>query len=173
MKNVPMRFAGYTFRHNPSKLRIEDTAQIMRILSPDKAPDSRRLNRGLRTVSGEGEMYGADCLGQYSGLLALYEQGERGLLSLPHIPPMTAYLKELHLAAEPQEDVLRFSFTFIETLGAQQEPDAEPFYTVTAQGESLWDIAYMNGRTIDELVRLNPQIRYIAELNAGEKVRLC
>ena len=173
MKLVPMRYAGYSFRHNPSKLKIEDEANIVSLISPWSPPDSRHLGRRLRIIRGEGELYGADCIEQYRQLSRLYEREEKGILSLPKMAPMTAYLRELQLIAEPQEDVLRFTFSFVETQGEQRAVDPEPCYLVESDGESLWDIAYANGVEIDTLVRLNPQICRIADLAAGEKVRLC
>lgn len=173
MKNAPMRFAGYTMRHNPAKLKIEDAARVVGILPPGADPDSLHLGRGLRAVRGEGELYGADCIAQYRELCSLYERGGKGLLSLPQMPPMTAYLKELRLTAEPQEDVLGFAFTFIEAQEDRSAVSGDAFYTVTQQGESLWDIAYAHDCGIDTLVRLNPQIEWIDELHPGEKVRLC
>lgn len=173
MKNVPMRFDGFCFTHNPAKLKIEDTDNIVAILSPFDVPDSLRLGRRLRVIRGEGELYSADCIEQYNTLYTLYAQGHRGLLSLPHMAPMTAYLKELGLIAEPREDVLTFSFSFIEAKGDSTPVSACDHYTVTEQGESLWDIAYRFHKGIDTLVELNPQIRYIDALNAGERVKLC
>ena len=173
MKNVPMRFGGYTFGHNPAKLRIEDAANIVSLVTPCMPADSLHLGFGLRVIRGEGELCGADCIRQFCGLYALYERGEKGLLLLPHMPPMTAYLRELRLIAEPTEDVVGISFTFIEARGEQSAPTPERVCTVAADGGNLWDIAYRYDKSIDSLVRLNPQIRDIAELNAGEKVRLC
>ena len=173
MKNVPMRFAGYTFRHNPSKLTIEDAANMMQLISPLTAPDSRYLGKELRIIRGEGELYGADCLLQYRALAALYERGEKGLLSLPGLAPMPAYFRELKLLAENREDVISFRFTFIEAQGELCPLTSENVYTVTQDGESLWEIAYRHDADIDTLVRLNPQIGFIAHLTAGEKVRLC
>ena len=173
MKNVPMRFDGYTFGHNPEKLKIEDADHIEAILSPFSEPDSLRIGRRLRVVSGEGELFGADCIDQYNALRELYLQGRRGLLSLPHMAPMTAYLKELHLTAEPREDLLGIRFVFIEARGDSSPADGHNVYTVTEQGESLWDIAYRFHCDIDTLVGLNPQIRYIDALNAGERAKLC
>lgn len=173
MKNVSMRFGGYTFRHNPAKLRIDDEANIVRLISPCTPPDSIALGRKLRVITGEGELYGADCTEQYCGLHSLYEKGSKGLLSLPNMPPVYAYLRELRLIAEPSDDVLSFSFGFIEARGGAEAVTPEDCYTVRDDGESLWDIAYACGSSVDELVRLNPQIRYIGCLSAGEKVRIC
>lgn len=173
MKNVPMRFGGFTFGHNPSKLKIDDDQNIAAVLPPFGEPDSVRLGRRPRVIRGEGELYGTDCIAQYNALCALYAQGRRALLCLPHMAPMTAYLRELILTAEPREDILGFAFTFIEARGEAETVSAEPYCTVSEQGASLWDIAYAADSDIDTLVRLNPQIRDIDALNAGERVRLC
>ena len=173
MKNVSMRFDGYTFSHNPAKLSIDSEASIARLISPCTPPDSLRLSGGLRVVRGEGELYGSGCIGQYNGLRSLYERGERGLLSLPHMPPIYAYLRELRLNAEPIGDVLGFSFTFIEARGEKSSVTSDAVYTASDDGENLWDIAYAHDMTIDELVRLNPHIGDIGCLSRGEKVRLC
>lgn len=173
MKNVPMRFDGFTFGHNPSKLRIEDADSVSAILPPVAPPDSRLMGRKPRVIRGEGELYGADCIEQYAGLYALYMQARKGILSLPHMTPMTAYLKELSLTASPKENILGIAFTFIEARGESAPVSVEPYYTVRENGESLWDIAYAFGSDMDTLVRLNPKIRFIDELNEGEKVRLC
>lgn len=173
MKNAKMRFCGYTFEHNPSKLKIADSARLRAILPPGSLPDSVVPGRGLRIVKGEGELAGADCLVRYERLRALYERGEKGILALPGVKAMTAYLSELSVTAEPLEDVIGYRFTFTEARGEGSAVSGADVYTVSEDGESLWDIAYANGIGIDELVRLNPQIPFIGSLDENEKVRLC
>ena len=173
MKNAPMRFGGFSFHHNPSKLKIEDVNNILRVESPCAEPDSIMLGSRLRRISGEGELYGADCIEQYRALCGIVKEGRKGLLSLPHMPPVYAYLTELRLIAEPDENVLGFAFSFIEAKGEAVSVTPESVYTVSVDGESLWDIAYAHGLGIDELVALNPQIRFIDSLDAGEEVRVC
>ena len=172
MKNAPMRFNGLGLSHNPSKLRISDSANIMELISPGALPDSRYLGRGLRVISGEGELYGGDCLEQYGRLNDMYMRGESGVLSFPHLPVMYAYLKELSMTAEPIEDVLGYSFVFVETRGPASADTSAEYITLEEEG-SLWDIAYEHGADIDTLAALNPHIPFIAHIGAGEKVRLC
>ena len=171
MKNAPMRFGGLSLSHNPSKLIISDEANIMELGYSGAQPDSRLTGRGLCTVSGEGELYGSDCMEQYEALRQLYLQGKSSVLSIPHRPPMRAYLSKLRMTAEPVDDVLGYSFVFVETKGSPVKAQSE--YTVTEENESLWDIAYEFGADIDTLVALNPQIPLIGHLSRGEKVRLC
>jgi hypothetical protein len=173
MKNAKMRFCGYAFEHNPAKLMIADAARIRALLPPGSLPDSISLGRGLRIVKGEGELAGADCLARYERLRALYERGEKGILALPGLKAMTACLSALSLTAEPTEDVIGYRFTFTEARGDGAAVSGADTYTVRADGESLWDIAYAYGIGIDELVRLNPQIALIGSLSENERVRLC
>ena len=173
MRNAPMRFCGFSFHHNPAKLRIDERAGVLRIESQCAEPDSLLLGRRLKIISGEGELYGAECVKQYRSLCRLFTEGKRGLLTLPHMPSVYAYLQELRLIAEPEDDVIAFTFSFIEAKGDGSAVSAESKYTVVNDGESLWDVAYSHGAGIDELVALNPRICDIDDLSAGEEVRIC
>lgn len=173
MKNVPMRFCGRSFHHNPAKLKIECAGNIRELSSPCCEPQSAYLGERLRRISGEGELYGADCIAQYRALQALFEGGEAGLLLLPHMPAIRAYLKELEAIELPVEDVLTYRFVFLESEPFEKEKTLREYYETIVEGESLWDISEICGTSIDTLVRLNPQIRYIDSLDRGERVRLC
>lgn len=173
MKNAPMRFDGMSLRHNPAALRIENRENIRELGSPCCEPDSVGLGIAMRRISGEGELYGADCIAQYRALEALHRSGRRAKLVLPHMPPLYAYLKELSLTAEPKEDVLSYRFTFIEAQSPRRARQGARYYLTLSQGESLWDIAYVTGTPVETLASLNPQIPYIDDLREGERVRLC
>lgn len=173
MKNVPMRFCGYTFHHNPATLKIESAGNIRELTSPCCEPQSAHLGNRLRRIIGEGELYGADCIAQFERLQKLHDDEREGLLSLPKMPAVHAYLKELKMTAQPKEDVLGYRFVFIEAQPAEKDNGIPDYYDTLVIGESLWDISYRYRVTIDTLVRLNPQIRYIDALKEGERVRLC
>ena len=172
MRNAPMRFGGMSLSHNPSKLTVTDAAGVMRLSSPGSSPDSRYIARRPRIIKGEGELYGGDCLSQYEALHEMYMLGQRGVLALPGMAPMYAYLSELGMTAEPTDDVLGYTFTFTETGG--EATAVSPETSVTAgSGDSLWDVAYRYGIDIETLVALNPHIPHIGRLTAGAEVRLC
>ena len=173
MKNAAMRFCGYTFPHNPAALKIENTGNIRELNSPCCEPGSMHLGSRLRRISGEGELYGADCIAQFEELQRLFERGEEGLLSLPKQPAIYAYLKELQMTAQPKENVLGYRFVFLEARPPEKDNAVIESYETCTAGESLWGVSYRFGVPIDELVRLNPQIKYIDSLDSGEKVRLC
>ncbi len=173
MKNVPMRFCGYSLHHNPAVLKIENTGNIRELSSPCCEPDSMHLGNRLRRISGEGELYGEDCIAQFRELYGLFERGERGVLVLPRMPALYAYLRELKMIAEPQENVLGYRFTFLEAQSPGRDNSIVDTYDTIAAGESLWDIGYRYGVPLETLVRLNPQIKYIDCLDENERVRLC
>lgn len=173
MKNAPMRFDGLSLHHNPHKLVIENESRLREL------PTMRRISRTEYTrqrpcvISGEGELYGTGCLEQYIVLEQLYRSQKRGKLSLPHMRPIYAYLKELRLLSEPQENILRYRFVFVGAQSPRLRVPGTSYYYTVSQGESLWDISYRFGVGIDDLVRLNPQIPHIDSLDEEERVRLC
>ncbi len=173
MKNAPMRFDGLSLHHNPHKLSIENRHHIRSLVSPAADPDSMYLNRNPCVVSGEGELYGADCISQYRELERLYRSKKRAKLVLPQMPAIYAYLRELRLLSEPVEDVISYYFVFVEAQSPRAHQPSSAWYTVEESGESLWDVGYRFGVMIDKLVSLNPQIPHVDELVKGERVRLC
>ncbi len=174
MKLAPMRFGGVSMRHNPEKLSISDKNRLQEYLSPCCEADSRILGRELCRVSGEGVLFGADCLAQYCMLKKLQRDHTPSKLVLPKMQPLYAYLKELSLSAEPQEDILHYRFVFCETKSPRiATAQGDQYYVTLSQGENLWDIAYRFGRPIEALTALNPQIPLIDEISEGERVRLC
>lgn len=173
MKNVSMRFCGYTFHHNPATLKIESTGNVRELISPTCEPQSAHLGRKPNRIIGEGELYGADCIARFEALQKLFYAGRKGLLSLPKMPAMYAYLKALTMTAEPKEDVLGYRFEFIEAIPPAKSAERRDVYETIVVGESLWDISYRFDVPIVTLIRLNPHIKYIDALDKGERVRLC
>lgn len=173
MKNAPMRFGGHSLHHNPYKLVVESDSHIRTLRMPYSEPDCESLGRKPRVISGEGELYGADCLAQYRELERLQREQYRGKLVLPHIKPFYAYLKEVALIAEPVENVVKYRFVFTEAQSPRRETRGLIDYVTKSEGETLWDIGTRYGVTVDRLVELNPQIADIDGLREGERVRLC
>ena len=173
MKWAPMRFGGVSMRHNPEKLHISDKNRLQEYLSPCCEADCRVLGRELCRVSGEGVLFGTDCIEQYHTLEMLQRNHTPAKLVLPKMQPLYAYLKELSLSAEPQDDVLRYRFVFAETKSPRKALRGERYYVTESLGESLWDIAYIYGRPIEELTALNPQIPLIDDIDEGVRVRIC
>ena len=83
---------------------------------------------------------------------------------------------------------MRYSFAFWEDNGtysglavqetgqesgesAAQSSSGAAYHTVTA-GETLWELARRYGRTVPELVALNPQIKNPNLIRVGQEVRV-
>lgn len=173
MRLAPMRFGGVSMCHNPRKLSISGKNRIHEYLSPCCEADSQVLGRELCRVSGEGVLVGTNCIEQYQTLEALQRDRTPAKLVLPKMEPLYAYLKELSLTAEPQENILQYRFVFSETKRPVNVTQGERYYVTTEQGESLWDIAYACGEPIEQLTALNPQIPLIDNIDEGERVRIC
>lgn len=173
MRFAPMRFDGMSMRHNPEKLHISGSDHVREYRSPCFAAESVSLGRELRRIAGEGEFCGADCIEQYRALEKLLIKAKRAKLALPHMQPMYAYLKELELTAKPVENVLSYRFVFVEAQSPRPDVRETEYYLTVSEGESLWDISYAYGVSIERLTELNPQIPFIGDLSEGERVRLC
>lgn len=173
MKLAPMRFCGMSMRHNPEKLSISGKSRVQEYLSPWCEADSDYLGRELYRISGEGVLFGADCIEQYQRLEACRLNRTPSKLVLPKMQPLYAFLAELSLSAEPKDDILRYRFVFIESKSPYGSMPQERFYVTVSQGESLWNIAYLFDQPIETLTALNPQIPLIDDINEGERVRIC
>ena len=165
-----MKFKGYKWHHNPRELVFEDEKKVSELTAPfDKSVVQNAGRRNMR-ISGEGELYGEDCLDQFLRLLELFREGGSGVLSIAGIPSVYAVFESLKLVGRPRPDILTYRFVFRELM---EERDDKLREVTAAPNENLWDISYRFGIDIDTLVRLNPQVRRPDEMTAGEVVRLC
>ncbi len=172
MKLCPMRFAGYTWHHNPKSLKVTNGKKVVVLSVPYGTDVLLDFGEKPLTISGVGELYGEDCLEQYEKLRQVYEMGKCDVLCLPHLEPMYACFDSLALQAQPSANVLTYSFSFTQVKKRQSVCNCVE--TVKAkQGESLWDISHLYGVPVNTLVAINPQIMFINDLTQGEVVRLC
>ncbi len=172
MKLVPMRFDYFTWHHNPKSIKISSKKEIVKLKSPYNTDTLQNFGEELKVVSGTGELYGSDCLEQFAKLNSLYKKGTPSKLSIPKTITMYAYFSSLQMLGEPKGDVLSYSFEFLETFEKTTHFD-QMYYHEVEDAQDLWDIAYMYDKSIDDLVRLNPQIQFINDLTDGERVRIC
>lgn len=169
---APMRFKGYTWHHNPKNIEVSNVKSSKEIKEPYAGSVLQSFGRKSRVIKGTGELYGSDCLQQYEILWQLYVEGGSGLLSVPEFMPFYAEFSSLSFEAQPQPDVLLYSFTFTECMQNEMPKYEESVYTVKSDGENLWDIANSFGKTVESLVVLNTQLKYPDNLKKGEVVKL-
>ena len=77
MNTALMRFQDYTWKHNPGRpYRWLAAGRSKEWKLPGQGNLLQDLGPGKRIVTGEGELFGEDCLLQFRMLAALCEQGE-------------------------------------------------------------------------------------------------
>lgn len=171
MKLIPMRFMGYEWHHNPREISFECAKTVAERLVPYDESQIQQTGRKNMVINGTGELYGEDCVEQFKALLELFKKGGTGVLAIENFEPVFAVFESVKILGTPRENVLTYGFAFREVM-EEKESGKSSFHTA-CDGENLWDISYKYGVVIDELVRLNPQIKRPDVVPEGEVIRLC
>ncbi|MGN0551080.1 MAG: LysM peptidoglycan-binding domain-containing protein [Acutalibacteraceae bacterium] len=172
MINPCIRFSGYEFPYNPEKLKINGSSLYTEL--SQKEEKGALLNKGMlsRKISGNGCFTGGNCIESYIRLAAFLNESDAGILSISGIAPIFARLTKLELTVPPRVDCVEYEFVFTEDLSAYNtEYEAEVYHTVKT-GENLWSIANIYKTTADRIYALNPQIKIVNEISAGERLRV-
>ena len=93
MKQVPMKFKGYSWHHNPREIVFENTKQLNETLAPFDKSVVQNTGRHNMRISGEGELFGDDCIEQFKELLALFREGGSGVLTIAGMPSVAVRLR--------------------------------------------------------------------------------
>ena len=165
---MAMSYKTFFFRDNPVSLSVEEEKSVKEVLIPFSGTAAEDLGRKKRRVRGEGYFTGEDCWQQWRELQKLYCEPGPGSLRLPGQLPFLAVMDQLKLIGVAGENLIKYSFSFVEwESGSEYTGQGEHH---AQAGESLWDYAHRFGRTMEELVAANTQIRDVACLEDGEKV---
>lgn len=171
MGTVPMRFDGYEWHHNPKEINFFVEKNVSEQSAPFEYSSIQTTGRKNMVISGIGELYGEDCMQQFSNLLKLFLEHTKGILALYKFNPIFAVFENLKIIGEPKPNILTYSFVFREVMQNKKENNKK--FHIVKNGENLWDISYAYNISIDTLVRLNPQVKRPDELVAKSKVILC
>ena len=146
MNTALMRFQDYTWKHNPKTIQVACRREIKEWKLPGQGNLLQDLGPGKRIVTGEGELFGEDCLLQFRTLAALCEQGGTGLLILPDSTGFEASLVSLTMAGQAGPDIVGYRFEFWEQVGEGIPVLREgKDYHIVQEGETLWDISKLYG----------------------------
>ena len=167
-----MRFDSFEWTHNPCTVEVSHRRRMSQQNTAGGGSFVQGTGCDLRVIKGRGELAGKTCLEEYEGLCALFERGRKGLLTLPFMKPFYAYFTDLSLVGEATPDLITYTFEFTQAENSEYLGRGDSA-VYAEKCETLFDIAYREGVTVDELVRLNPQIKRPDELNSGQEVRLC
>lgn len=167
-----MSYKDFIFPVNPYVIKISRKKNTAVHKIPFYADKIFDLGEQNRTISGEGEFFGSDCLEQFERLEKVFSSRESGILYIPSQKPLLAVFESLELIAQDIENVIKYSFRFIEI--ADDGNDDIPQYCISDGNKSLWDYSYEFGIDIETLVKINTDIlRPDIPISHGRRVKLC
>jgi len=191
----PMRFKDYVWPHNPHSYSILFQRDVALHKVPLGAYTLQALGRSNRILRGEGEFAGDEAYDHFKRLATVFYGNSPGVLVHPVWQESLALFTRLSLQQEPTRHYVRYAFEFWEcceeyaaqavTLTAESESSGSPgnspsastaarkkagIHYVVAEGDSLWVIAQRNGLSLEQLLRLNPQIRNPNLISPGESI---
>lgn len=174
MSLMRMAYKGFTWPENPCELRVRAGRRVGETPMPGTQATMDVLGDRLTGITGRGYFAGASCFQLFAALQAVYREPGPGCLQLPGQPPMVVVMDSLDLIGVQAEQLLEYAFSFTEAATVQALTQAQPERQMyeAAGGETLWHIAGQAGTAVDTLLPLNPHIRDILALEAGERVYL-
>ena len=166
-----MSFKKYVFPVNPSVIKVIHRHRTAEHKIPYGLSNIQDLGDEGRIISGEGEFYGENCVNDFMQLKSVMAKGGGGMLYIPSQSPIYAVFENLELICSDIEDVVRYSFRFVESFENINQTER----CIHGDGKScLWDISYRYGIDIDSLVLMNPHIRRPdIEIRCSERINLC
>ena len=114
MNTALMRFQDYTWKHNPKTIQVACRREIKEWKLPGQGNLLQDLGPGKRIVTGEGELFGADAMKQFTELKRLMQQGGSGILSGAGLEPMQAVFANLEMVGKGGREEIGYRFCFIE-----------------------------------------------------------
>ena len=165
------RKADETGADNPQNISFECDRSVAEMKSPFGESSVQDMGRKNMKISGSGQLYGEDCAEQFERLFEVFRNSGKEVLSVPNLPSIYAVFEKLEIKGEPKPNVLEYSFVFREVMEKKQKTVIT--YFDCENGQTLWDIAYKTGVKIDELVRLNPDVKFPDENLGTRRVKLC
>lgn len=183
---APMRYKNFTWPHNPRTYSIGYERQTAVHKVPMGVYTMQDLGRTCRVMRGEGEFFGKDAYATFKKLATVFYDGGPGTLFHPVWMTTSAYFTRLELTQEPREDHVAYAFEFREGFngyggmekvftpdkGAAVSAAAAAQYHTVVSGDTLWAIGNKYGKSVQELLKLNPGISNPNLIRVGQKVRV-
>ena len=189
-----MRYKDFVWPHNPRIYTID----FARKLGEAEVPYGRCILQDMgftrRILRGQGEFVGEHAYEDFKRLGTVFYRLGPGTLVHPIWQTANAYFTALSLRQEPRSDYVSYSFEFREEYGGYEvglkeidppaptpgagggsgasSAGAETVWHTVAKGETLWGISGKYGVALNEVIRLNPQIRNPNLIFVGERVRV-
>lgn len=116
MKN--MSYKTFTFPHNPETITVTTQTRIATAHCPEYGAIHQNLGLGRRCIRAEGRLFGENARSEFAALEQLMWQATAGLLYIPDLGTVVAFLTDLALTEEGDGSVLRYRAEFIELIPA-------------------------------------------------------
>lgn len=167
-----MSYRDFVFPNNPQVINIKHSRKISKFNIPNGNDFIGDFGSGSRIISGMGEFFGNNAENDFNNLKSIFEKGGGGILYIPSQKPIYAVFQSLELIGEDIEGVIKYKFSFIESFDNVIGCKNGILY---ADGKScLWDYSYQNDISIENLVKINPDImRPDIDIECGKRVNIC
>lgn len=183
-----MKYKNFVWPHNPSVYTIDYGKRIHHVGIPYGRYLLQDMGYSGRVMRGQGEFYGPKAYETFRKLADTFYLTGPGVLIHPEWQAASAYFSALSLRQEPLPDYVSYTFEFREEAfvyntelkqvgtvageAAGGGHDGEIRWHTVLPGECLSRIAAQYGKTLEELMRLNPQIKNPNRILPGERVRV-
>ena len=167
-----MSYKNFIFPVNPYVIHISHQRNIKEHKIPFEQNIISDMGKNARVITGEGEFFGTDCMNDFNRLENVFHSKDGGMLYIPSQKPVYAVFDKLEMIAQDTENVVKYTFRFIESFDKNKNYVSE---TCISDGtKCLWDYAYEYGIDIETLVKANPDIlRPDISITHGKDVKLC
>lgn len=167
-----MSYKDFIFPTNPTVIKISDTRKTVQHKIPFSENIIKDIGKNSRTVSGEGEFYGENCIEDFNRLKRVFENGGGGMLYIPSQKPLYAIFSSLDFIAQDIEGTVKYNFEFIESF--ENRPNENILFCISDGNMTLWDISYKYNKAIEYLLKINPSVsRPDNKIKKGSKIILC
>lgn len=173
MKNyTEMKFGDYTFMHNPKTLTIKNRLTGKSSIIPNRGSYFYATAQSNCTISGEGLITGPECFKKLLLLTEVFKDEQAHLLSISPFPSINAILTELEYTLTPKENNIEIKFEFTETSTERETISKVPQSVTVSTDDTLWDISYKYGVTVESLLSINTFVKRPDTLEEGWVIRL-
>jgi len=114
-----MQFRDFLFPHNPHTITVRQPEGLVGHFCPGKGDVLQHLGARARTVRCQGSFFGAtytQALAQLRAFRQKTQDSRRGMLLVPGMEPLLAYLSEFAFNAQGDGKIIPYTMVFTEAV---------------------------------------------------------
>lgn len=167
---MKMKYKDFTFLNNPSVIKTTVSSNCNTTPQPDFNSVVENVSLNPAVITGNGEFYGDAGQEACAYLQHLFREKTSGWLFAPNIVPVKAFFTEFEWEQSSKNKSCSYSFKFVEDCGDKQEIENLSF-TTAKSGQNAFDIAFENGVSVDDIMKLN-DLKTPFDIKENDKVVL-